>query len=96
MAENREMDGERTTQENVDLNKNECLGDQKGRDPKNVQDLAHCIQTLLEGMQDKFQVMSDQILTRIDEMGHRIDDLEKNISDLMMQTGEGDVGGSGS
>ncbi|XP_026287468.1 heat shock factor-binding protein 1 isoform X2 [Frankliniella occidentalis] len=55
---------------------------------KSGQDQHNCaVQTLLQGMQDKFQTMSDQIINRIDEMGNRIDDLEKNIADLMTQAG---------
>lgn len=43
------------------------------------------VQTLLQGVQDKFQTMSDQIISRIDDMGTRIDELEKSIGDLMQQ-----------
>lgn len=45
------------------------------------------VQTLLQGVQDKFQNMSDQIISRIDEMGTRIDELEKGIEGLMNQAG---------
>lgn len=45
------------------------------------------VQTLLQGVQDKFQTMSDQIISRIDDMGSRIDELEKSIGDLMNQAG---------
>ncbi|KAJ1520142.1 hypothetical protein ONE63_004359 [Megalurothrips usitatus] len=33
-------------------------------DPKNMQELTTYVQTLLQGMQDKFQTMSDQIINR--------------------------------
>ena len=69
----------------VDNQQNYSLGNSS--DPKNMQESTQHVQTLPEGMQDKFQTMSDQIITRIDEMGNRIDDLEKNIADLMTQAG---------
>ncbi|KAG8041534.1 hypothetical protein G9C98_002827 [Cotesia typhae] len=50
-------------------------------DPKNMQELTQFVQSLLQGMQDKFQTIL------LDEMGNRIDDLEKNIADLMTQAG---------
>ncbi|PSN37794.1 hypothetical protein C0J52_13360 [Blattella germanica] len=33
-------------------------------DPKNVQELTQYVQTLLQGMQEKFQLMSDQVVAR--------------------------------
>ncbi|KAI1293742.1 Heat shock factor-binding protein 1 [Halotydeus destructor] len=64
-------------------------------EPKDPQDVALFVQTLLQQVQDKFQNMSDQILNRIDEMGGRIDDLEHNLGELMQQAGvQGDDGQS--
>ena len=76
-----------------------------GQDPKNVAELTHYIQNMLQQMQDRsdvnitslihflnlfrFQTMSDQIISRIDDMSSRIDDLEHNINDLMSQAGQG-------
>lgn len=59
-----------------------------GQDPKNVAELTHYIQSMLQQMQDRFQTMSDQIISRIDDMSARIDDLEHNINDLMSQAGQ--------
>jgi len=56
-------------------------------EPKDPQDVAVFVQSLLQNVQDKFQTMSDQILSRIDEMGNRIDDLEHNLNELMNQAG---------
>jgi len=58
-----------------------------GNEPKDPQDVALFVQTLLQQVQDKFQTMSDQILNRIDEMGGRIDELEHNLNELMQQAG---------
>ncbi|GFG39949.1 hypothetical protein Cfor_09006 [Coptotermes formosanus] len=46
----------------VDDQQNYSLG--SSSDPKNMQELTQHVQTLLQGMQDKFQTMSDQIITR--------------------------------
>ncbi|XP_043245409.1 heat shock factor-binding protein 1-like [Amphibalanus amphitrite] len=54
-------------------------------EPKNVQELATYVQSLLENMQQRFQTMSDNIISRIDEMGDRIDELEKSVADVMTQ-----------
>lgn len=80
-------------------------GGEAGQDPKNVAELTHYIQNMLQQMQDRsdvllislfnfldffrFQTMSDQIISRIDDMSSRIDDLEHNINDLMSQAGQG-------
>ena len=64
----------------------------EAQDPKNVGELTHYIQNMLQQMQDRFQTMSDQIISRIDDMGSRIDDLEHNINDLMAQSGQADQG----
>ncbi|KAJ9592606.1 hypothetical protein L9F63_015744, partial [Diploptera punctata] len=49
-------------QEAVDDQQNYSVGNNS--DPKNMQELTQYVQTLLQGMQDKFQTMSDQIITR--------------------------------
>uniref|UniRef100_A0A336LPZ3 CSON009078 protein n=1 Tax=Culicoides sonorensis TaxID=179676 RepID=A0A336LPZ3_CULSO len=66
-------------------------------DPKNMQELSIYVQSLLQGVQDKFQTMSDQIITKIDDMasiisrtGNRLDELEKSIGDLMQQANMAD------
>ena len=59
-----------------------------GQDPKNVAELIHYIQSMLQQLQDGFQTMSEQLISRIDDMGERLDDLEHNINYLMSQAGE--------
>ena len=59
-----------------------------GQDPKNVAELIHYIQSMLQQLQDRFQTMSEQLISRIDDMGERLDDLEHNINYLMSQAGE--------